>query len=457
MGQKSKMINFNDFLISANSTISTAISKIEINGRGVVYVQNSKNKKIVASITDGDVRRSLLKGVKIYEKITKCYNKKFIYIGDKKNKEHFLKLLDQKITIIPVLNKSKKLINLIDRNYNPTKNNKKIIRARSPARISLAGGGTDVTKYFFNKGGSSISFTINKYCNVHLIKREDKKIIINSIDFKKKLQVENIKHLSYDGNLDLIKACIKLLNPDFGFEINIESDIKPGSGLGGSAAVSSSVIGVLNYVQNKKLSKYEISELAFQAERIELGISGGWQDQYSTVFGGCNLMEFERNFNLVHNLTLPGNILDELERRIVICDTGLPHKGEAMQLKNNVKSKTKDYGKKIKSLVFEIKSELIRGKSDNLGELIQKTWELKKKLNKKMTNNVILELEKRLHKSKLASGCRLLGTGGGGHMLFFIKPQNWFTFLNEIKKLRINYFLVKFETSGLKVWEADYE
>lgn len=451
------MIKLKNFLIEDNVKINFAISQIEKNGRGIVYVQNLKDKKIVGSITDGDVRRALLKGVKIHEKISKCYNRNFIYIDNKNNKEHVLKLLDQKISIIPVLNNSKKLIDLIDRNYNITKIKKKIIRARSPARISLAGGGTDVTKYFFKKGGSSISFTINKYCNVSLIKREDKKIIINSIDFKKKLIYENIESLSYDGNLDLIKACIKLLKPDFGFEINIESDIRPGSGLGGSAAASSSVIGVLNYVQNKKLSKYEISELAFQAERIELGITGGWQDQYSTVFGGCNLMEFERNFNLVHNLSLPGNVLDELERRFVICDTGLPHKGEAMQINNYVSSRNKDYGKKIKSLVFEIKSQLIRGKSDNIGELIQKTWELKKRLNKNMTNNAIQKLENILYKSKLASGCRLLGTGGGGHMLFFVKPQNWFSFLNKIKKLRINYFLVKFDNSGLKVWEADYE
>ena len=449
------MIKFKDFLINSNSSIKDAISRIETNDRGIVYVQNLKDKKIVASITESDIRKALLKGVKINEKLSKCLNKKFIYIDDKKNKEHVLKLLDQKLSIIPVLNKSKKLIDLIDRNYNTNHIIKKIIRARSPARISLAGGGTDITKYFFKKGGSSISFTINKYCNVSLIKRADKKIIINSMDFKKKIVCENIESLSYDGNLDLIKACIKLLNPDFGFEMTIESEMGPGSGLGGSAAVSSSVIGVLNHIQNKKLSRYEISELAFQAERIELGISGGWQDQYSTVFGGCNLMEFESNFNLVHNLTLPGNVLDELERRIVICDTGLPHKGEAMQINSDVSNKKRDYGKKIKSLVFEIKSQLIRGKSNYLGELIQKTWELKKKLNKNMTNSKIVKLEKKLYKSKLASGCRLLGTGGGGHMLFFVKPQNWASFLNEIEKLKINYFLVKFDNSGLQVWEAD--
>ena len=145
------MVKFKDFLINSNSSIKDAISRIETNGRGIVYVQNLKDKKIVASITESDIRKALLKGVKINEKLSKCLNKKFIYIDDKKNKEHVLKLLDQKLSIIPVLNKSKKLIDLIDRNYNTNHIIKKIIRARSPARISLAGGGTDITKYFFKK------------------------------------------------------------------------------------------------------------------------------------------------------------------------------------------------------------------------------------------------------------------------------------------------------------------
>ena len=104
---------------------------------------------------------------------------------------------------------------------------------------------------------------------------------------------ENIK---YDGNLDLIKSCIKLLKPSFGFEIFVETDVKPGSGLGGSAAVSSAVIGAINYIQPYKLNKYQIAELAFQVERIELGVTGGWQDQYSTVFGGCNFMEYSETY-----------------------------------------------------------------------------------------------------------------------------------------------------------------
>jgi D-glycero-alpha-D-manno-heptose-7-phosphate kinase len=234
------MKNFSDFLINANATIKEAMFKISKNSKGVVYVKNSK-EQIVASITDGDIRRYLLNNGKIIDKVTSCFNKnyKFIKNSNISERDQILKLLDQKYKLIPVLNESKKLVDLIDNNYKAIIDKTVIVRSRSPARISLAGGGTDVTKFFFEQGATGISFTINKYCNVHLIRRGDQKIVIYSRDFNKKIIYENINFLNYNGKLDLIKASIKLLNPDFGFEIYIETDIKPGSGLGGSAAVSS--------------------------------------------------------------------------------------------------------------------------------------------------------------------------------------------------------------------------
>ena len=72
-----------------------------------------------------------------------------------------------------------------------------------------------------------------------------------------------------------------------------------------------------------------------------------------------------------------------------------------------------------------------------------------------MNKKKILDIEKKLLGKKLAKGYRLLGTGGGGYMLFFIEPKNWFNFINKIKKLKLNYLHVKFDLEGLKVWEAD--
>ena len=100
---------------------------------------------------------------------------------------------------------------------------------------------------------------------------------------------------------------------------------------------------------------------------------------------------------------------------------------------------------------------LLTGKINNLGKLIQQTWDLKKQLNKSMTNKKIRYMEQKLCKPNLADGCRLLGTGGGGHILFYIKPQNRFNFLKELSKLKINYYKVKLDLEGLKVWEIIYK
>ena len=129
-------------------------------------------------------------------------------------------------------------------------------------------------------------------------------------------------------------------------------------------------------MQSRRLNKYEIAELAFRAERIELNILGGWQDQYATVFGGCNLMEFKKSTNLIQTLSLPNNILDELERRFILCYIGSPHNGETIQRKMK-NLKLIQNGEKLKQLVDEIKTELLRGRLKNIGPLINEGWKIK--------------------------------------------------------------------------------
>ena len=94
------------------------------------------------------------------------------------------------------------------------------------------------------------------------------------------------------------------------------------SGLGGSAAVVSSILGCFNEFRRDKWNKHEIAELAYQAERMYLGIAGGWQDQYATVFGGFNFIEFQKSGNIVQPLRISNDVLCELEGSL-LCDTGI--------------------------------------------------------------------------------------------------------------------------------------
>src|SRR5207247_8969557 len=116
-------------------------------------------------------------------------------------------------------------------------------RARSPARISFGGGGTDLTRYFYEHGGAVINAAVRLYAHATLRRRPDKTIRIYSHDFRATVEAATVNDLALDGTLDLIKSAIPLIDPPYGFELEVSADFPVGSGLGGSAVVSAAIIG----------------------------------------------------------------------------------------------------------------------------------------------------------------------------------------------------------------------
>ena len=156
-----------------------------------------------------------------------------------------LKELDERFRLIPKQGRVVDLVRYADFQY-PSPASCDVLHAKAPARISFAGGGTDVTEYFEDHMGIVLSATINRYCYGTIVRRIDSKIRLFSEDFEDSVAVDSLEEMVYDGKLDLIKAAIKVMNPEFGFDLYTRSDLRPGSGLGGSAAIASVVIGLLN-------------------------------------------------------------------------------------------------------------------------------------------------------------------------------------------------------------------
>ena len=123
-----------------------------------------------------------------------------------------------------------------------------------------------------------------------MIPNNNESVEIHSADIGKNVKASSLDKLLSKKNKDfsLILALLKIISPRFGFKLYINSDFRIGSGLGGSAVVCAAILGCFNETRKDKWDRYELSEIAYQAERIYLGISGGWQDQYATVFGGLN-------------------------------------------------------------------------------------------------------------------------------------------------------------------------
>jgi D-glycero-alpha-D-manno-heptose-7-phosphate kinase len=445
-------VNKINFLVDLEESIKVALQQLKLNSHGIIFI--TQDDKVIGCATDGDIRNVILQSHELNQPIKKAINRNFTYLFEHNaSRENILKLLDSKIHVIPILSQDFNLISIASHKNIDWNNKYNIIsKAKSPVRISFAGGGTDLTNYFLEQNGVVLNTTINKFSHAILQKRDDEKIIIHSNDFETILTFNKISEISYDGSLDLIKAVIKLLNPEFGFELTTYSDVPTGSGLGGSAVILSAIIGAFNNFRINKFSQHDIAELAFQAERIELGLNGGWQDQYATVFGGFNFMEFRENENIINPLRISQDILSELEDSLILCYSGLSHNsGDIHTNQKENMNKNKEFASIAKEIAYEMKNKILKGQLDNFGELLHKAWETKKRFSDKITTNYLDEI----YDFALLNGAiggKLLGAGGGGYFLFYVPTFKKLDLIQALKKRGLMIDTFTFDSQGLRSW-----
>jgi D-glycero-alpha-D-manno-heptose-7-phosphate kinase len=445
------------FLINDNASINEAITKIESNSKGFVLVENEL-KQIIGTLTDGDIRRALLAQAQLSDLAVDYINKSFIFLDDNStDHESIYKKLDQEITFIPVLDYKKRLLKFITKDTIPLRAEKLITaRSKSPVRISFGGGGSDTTTFFKDNNGAVINSTISLYSHCSLSKRIDSKINIDSADLNIKKTYLSLEEFLNSGKcpLDLIKATIKVINPSFGFDLYIQSDFPLSSGLGGSAVVVSSIMGCFNEFRIDKWSSYEVAELAYEAERLNMGVSGGWQDQYATVFGGFNFMEFSYRQNLIHPLRLSETTKNSLEQNLVLCYTNTSHNsGDIHQdQKSNLDNKVvQENIKKNVKIAYKMRGSLLKENLNEFSNLLGDSWELKKSFSNDISTNYLDDIYEGAKQNGALSG-KLLGAGGGGYFLFFTDFSNRNKLINWIKREGLIYTNFKFEDVGLKSW-----
>lgn len=446
-----------EFKINLEEIVKNALLFINKNQKGFLLVSNESNQ-IIGTLTDGDIRRAMLNGLTIDDPIKNIINKNFIFL-DENSIEHesIYKKLDQEITFIPVLDNEKRLIKFITKETIPSRFEKLITaRSKSPVRVSFGGGGSDTTAFFKNNNGAVINSTISLYSHCSLTKRTDSKINIDSADLKINKFYLNLSEFlnSEKCPLDLIKATIKVINPSFGFDLYIQSDFPLSSGLGGSAVVVSSIIGCFNEFRIDKLNSYEIAELAYEAERLNMGISGGWQDQYATVFGGFNFMEFSNRQNLIHPLRLSETTKSSLEQNLILCYTNSSHKSSDIHQDQKSNLDNKDIQENVKKnvkIAYKMRESLLKENLNDFSDLMNNSWELKKSYSDDISTDYLNDIYEGAKQNGALSG-KLLGAGGGGYFLFFTNFSSRNKLINWIKSEGLIYTNFKFEDVGLKSW-----
>jgi D-glycero-alpha-D-manno-heptose-7-phosphate kinase len=338
-----------------------------------------------------------------------------------------------------------------------------LIRAKAPLRVSFAGGGTDVAPFPELEGGLVLNATINRFAYGTLRPRRDDTIAIESVDFGESTRIGEDDELVFDGRLDLVKAAIKRLGGrdegSGGFDLFLHSNAPPGSGLGSSSAMMVALIGVLKEFRNMPLTDYEVAELSYDVERKDLGLKGGYQDQYAAAFGGFNFLEFHSDHAVVNPLRIPNDTMMELELNLLLAYTGRTRQGDHIIEDQTKRFEDKDEAalaglRAQKDLAVAMKNALLQRRLHDFGGLMHEAWQAKKQMSDRISSDFIDEMYEEAMKVG-ALGGKVTGAGGGGYMLFYCRYDRKHKVTDRLRELGARVSDFAFEPSGLRTWRAD--
>ncbi len=339
-----------------------------------------------------------------------------------------------------------------------------LLRARAPLRISFAGGTTDMPFYYEEHRGAVLVSTINRYVLASLRPRDDGEIHIRSLDFGVAVKYRIDEEPMYDGVLDVAKAAVHRLfarSNSKGMDLFLQSDAPAGSGLGGSATLTASILGALARAYGVHMDNYEMAELAYAVERLDLRISGGKQDQYAAVFGGFNLIEFSKEGVVVNPLRIPANILNDLECHLLLCYTGKTRLSAGLidrqeQFFRQGRTETLEGLHALGQLAYDMKDALLKGRLDRFAENLNQAWTSKLKVDPGITDSQINEMYDEARKAGAISG-KLLGAGLGGYLLLFCEVDKKRAVRERLERLDGQFTDFSFVNEGLQTWESTCE
>ncbi len=340
-----------------------------------------------------------------------------------------------------------------------------IVRSRSPLRLGIAGGGTDVSPYSDEYGGCVLNATIDlySYCTIELL--DTPRVIFEAQDMGCVFEGAAVCPMPLEDGLILHKAVYNSIMRQFNFGRAIglrmitRSDAPPGSGLGASSSLVVAMLAALRELMALPLGEYDVAHLAYEIERLDCALAGGKQDQYAATFGGFNFMEFYGDDRVVVNpLRVRRHIENELQSRMILYFTGVSRES-ARIIEEQVRTAkcpiegnfSLDAMHEIKDTAVKIKDRLLKGDLNGISNLIHASWEAKKRTSAAISNDHI-ELATSTAMKAGAHALKVSGAGGGGFMMILSDPGDQV----KIKKALsdIGGYIQKFQFTheGTEAW-----
>ena len=298
-----------------------------------------------------------------------------------------------------------------------------MIIARSPLRITLGGGGTDLPSYYRDHEGFLVSAAIDKYVYVNVMRPFTEGI------FLKYSQLEHVENIA-DVKHPIIHEAMQMM----GFktpqvEITTLADIPAGTGLGSSGSFTTALLKALYTHRKRHLHQEELAELACHIEIDRLGEPIGKQDQYIAAVGGVTCFTFHKDDKVTATpLGVSMDTMFDLEDNLLLFFTGFSRSASGILKDQKVKSQQNDTEMLknlhyVKDLGYRSRDALVDGKTELFGELMHEHWEHKKRRSGGMSNPKIDEWYELGMKSGAVGG-KLVGAGGGGFLMFLASDRN---------------------------------
>ena len=337
-----------------------------------------------------------------------------------------------------------------------------IYRSKAPLRIGLAGGGTDVSPYSDVYGGAILNATISLSAYASIEPLDTPTIIIEALDRNEQQQFDFANMLPANGQLDLLKGVYNRIQKDYGliksgFRLSTYVDAPAGSGLGTSSTLVVAVLGAFTEMLKLPLGDYDIAHLAFQVEREDLQLAGGKQDQYAATFGGVNFMEFYGNDKVIVNpLRIRPEYMHELGNNLVLYFTATSRESAAIikeQVKNvnDKNEKSIEAMHQLKEQSKMMKEALLRGKLNEIGEILNFGFEQKRRMAHNISNNSIEAIYDAAKKAG-ATGGKISGAGGGGFMTFYCPGNTRYKVIETLNSFGGEVKNYSFTKYGLTTW-----
>ena len=321
-----------------------------------------------------------------------------------------------------------------------------MIITQTPFRMSFFGGGTDMEEYFREYGGAVLSTTFDKYCYISA------RHLPRFFEYRTELvysRIERVKDAS-DIIHPLIRSAMEMLDMHE-LRLNYEADLPARSGLGTSSSFAVGMLNAFYALKGRYADKKKLADDAIYLERILCGEAGGWQDQIAAAYGGLNRIDFNAHGYEVSPVIISPERKDALNDSLAMFFTGFTRFSSEVQKANGLDQKSKlPQLKEMYGLVGEAEKVLTDRHSslDEFGRLLDYTWKLKRGTGSAVSTEGIDALyQKGLEAGAL--GGKLLGAGGGGFLIFYVRPERRESLMNAMSGLLHVPF--RFEDGGTRV------